>query len=74
VLACGFDQGITKELVIGVRGKYDLPVVAALDDVLGLTRNDAAGKAGHGLSPRQSGIALEFSALIVSDPVCTLQI
>jgi hypothetical protein len=48
VLACGFDQGITKELVIGVRGKYDLPVVAALDDVLGLTRNDVAGKAGHG--------------------------
>ena len=33
----------TKESVIRVSGKDHLTVIATLDDVLGLTRNDVAG-------------------------------
>ena len=48
-----FYQDITKELIVGFIGKDRLPVVAALDDVLWLTGNGIARKAGHGGSHRE---------------------
>ena len=43
----GFDDGITEELVIGLGSKDNLPVIAALDDVLRLAGDNVAGEAGH---------------------------
>jgi len=48
MLRCRFNQGIAKKLIIRIGGKDHLPVVATLDNVLWLARDDVAGKAGHG--------------------------
>ena len=47
MLRCRFHQGIAKKLIICISGKDHLPVVATLDNVLWLARDDVAGKAGH---------------------------
>ena len=47
ILLRRFDQGITKEPIVGLGAKNGLTVIAALNDVLRLTGNDVAGKAGH---------------------------
>ena len=41
-----------KKSVVGLRQEDLLPVVAALDDVMGQTRNGQARKAGHGARVR----------------------
>ena len=48
--ACGFDDGITKKLVVVVSDEYVLAIVTALDDVLRLAGDDVAGKACNWLS------------------------
>ena len=52
VLGRRLDQRIAKELVIRLRGKYRLPVIAALDDVLRLTRNHVTWKSRHECLPK----------------------
>ena len=47
VLFRSSNQRIAQELVTRLGGKDDLPVIAALDDVLRLARNDVAGKSGR---------------------------
>lgn len=47
VLFRSFNQRIAQELVIRLGGKDDLPVIAALDDVLRLARDDVAGESGR---------------------------
>lgn len=42
-----FDQCIAKELIIRIRRKNSLPIVAALDNMLRLIGDDEAGEAGH---------------------------
>ena len=39
----GFDQGIAKKLIVGLRRKNGLSVIAALDDMLRLAGDDIAG-------------------------------
>jgi len=43
LLGCRLDQGPTKKPVVGVSAKEGLPVMAALNEVLRLARNDEAG-------------------------------
>lgn len=47
------DQRIEKERVIRLGRKNDLPVIAALDDVLRLAGDNVTGKARHGSSGRK---------------------
>jgi len=46
------DQGPTKKPVVRVSAKEGLPVIAALNDVPRLARNDAAGETRHGACSR----------------------
>ena len=55
IAAGGFNQSVAEELIVRLGGKYYLPVVAALDDVLRLARNDVTGKTGHCVRPRVGG-------------------
>ncbi|MGR9074287.1 MAG: hypothetical protein ACU833_14605, partial [Gammaproteobacteria bacterium] len=48
VLFRRFNEGVAKKPIILVSGKNNLPVVAAQNDMLQLTGDDKAGKAGHG--------------------------
>jgi len=48
------DQSSTKKPVVRVSAKDDLPVMAALNDVLRLARNDAVGETRHGACYRQA--------------------
>ena len=45
---CRLDQSIAEELVVRIRGKDHLPIVAPLDDVLRLAGESVARKASHG--------------------------
>jgi hypothetical protein len=47
VLAGGLNQSITKELIVRIGGKNDLPVIATLDGVLRLAGNDVARETCH---------------------------
>jgi hypothetical protein len=49
------DQGVAEKLVIGISRENHLTVVAALDDVLGLTGNNVTGKASHGEGGSETG-------------------
>jgi hypothetical protein len=60
-------KGIAEELVIRIGGEDDLPIIAALDDVLGLAWHDVAGKAGHDM-PRKVNTG-QFRGIFVSDPI-----
>ena len=42
-----FHKGVAEELVVRLRGKNRLPVVASLDNVLRLTGYDITSKASH---------------------------
>lgn len=47
ILGCCLDQGIAKKPVVRSGGEDHLPVIAALNDVLGLARYDKTGKTRH---------------------------
>jgi len=64
---CRLDQGPTKKAVVRVSAKDGLPVIAALNDVLRLARNDVAGETRHGAGYRGTG-GKKPSTNIMSDP------
>lgn len=61
------DPGPTKKPVVRVSAKEVLPVMAALNDVLRLARNDKAGETRHGAGYRGAG-GKKPSTTIVSAP------
>jgi len=67
LLGCRLDQGSTKKPVVRVSAKEGLPVMAALNDVLWLARNDEAGETRH-VACYRGTCGKKPSANIVSDP------
>ena len=63
------NQRIAEILVVRVCGKDDLSVVAALDDMLRLLRNDVTGKARHDELDSGAQDRARIPLIIVSDPI-----
>ena len=63
------NQRIAEILVVRVRGKDDLSVVAALDEVLRLPRNDVAGKARHDELDSGGQDGARIRLIMVSAPI-----
>ena len=61
------DPGPTKKPLVRVSAKEGLPVMAALNDVLRLARNDAAGETRHGACYSGTG-GVKPSTTIMSAP------
>ena len=60
-LADCLNQRITKELKVGLRGKDDLAIVAAQNDVLWLAWDHIAGKACHETFPSAANPVLSLA-------------